>query len=379
MPVEAELQKSIQDSPLQIMRHSAAYVMAEAVQEMFPGAKFGIGRATEDGFYYDFDLPRSLTPGDFPEIEQRIARTIAGKYTFVREHWSRLKALDYFRSKGQLYKVELIENLPDEEEASVYQQQNDFHELCRVQESGNWPDEVMICQQHNFLDLCLGPHVEHTGQIGPFKLMSVAGAYWLGDEKRPMLQRLYGTAWFTQEAGFYGPKLDFVFRDALNREWQLGTVQVDYNLPERFDLWYTGEDGQCHRPVMIHRAPGSVERLVAILIEHYAGAFPAWLAPLQAMIIPIADRHLEYAYEILEALKEAGVRTEVDKRSERMNAKIREAQLQKIPYMLVVGDKEQQEHTVSVRLRTNENLGRMPLAVFIERILEKIKARASDL
>ncbi len=127
---------------------------------------------------------------------------------------------------------------------------------------------------------------------------------------------------------------------------------------------------------MIHRAPGSVERLVAILIEHYAGAFPAWLAPLQAMIIPIADRHLEYAYEILEALKEAGIRTEVDKRSERMNAKIREAQLQKIPYMLVVGDKEQQEHAVSVRLRTNENLGRMPLAIFIERILEKIKARS---
>jgi threonyl-tRNA synthetase len=628
VPVEAELQKSIQDSPLQIMRHSAAYVMAEAVQEMFPGAKFGIGRATEDGFYYDFDLPRSLTPSDFPEIEQRMARTIAGKYTFVREHWSRPKALDYFRSKGQLYKVELIENLPDEEEARVYQQQNDFHELCRVQESGNWPDEVMICQQHNFLDLCLGPHVEHTGQIGPFRLMSVAGAYWLGDEKRPMLQRLYSTAWFTQEeldqylwrleeaqkrdhrklgrelglfiispevgpglplwlprgailretlenflrqeqlkrgyvpvmtphiglielyktsghwykyreemyppmpvkpeigfeaegdeprgevyvlrpmncphhieiykselrsyrdlplrlaefgmvyrlekagelngllrsraftvddshifampeqlnaefitvvdlvrsvfkalgitdyrarvglrdptsskyigsdqvweeaqsaiinalekldfsytaeegeAGFYGPKLDFVFRDALNREWQLGTVQVDYNLPERFDLWYTGEDGQRHRPVMIHRAPGSVERLVAILIEHYAGAFPAWLAPLQAMIIPIADRHLEYAYEILEALKEAGVRAEIDKRSERMNAKIREAQLQKIPYMLVVGDKEQQEHAVSVRLRTNENLGRMPMAIFIERILEKIKARASDL
>src|SRR5258708_3345434 len=181
------------------------------------------------------------------------------------------------------------------------------------------------------------------------------------------------------EAGFYGPKLDFVFRDALGREWQLGTVQVDYNLPERFDLSYIGEDSQHHRPVMIHRAPGSIERLVAMLIEHYAGAFPAWLAPVQAIIIPIADRHLEYANVVLEALRAAQVRVEVDKRAERMNAKIREAQLQKVPYMLVVGDKEQQEHAVSVRLRTNENLGRMPLADFVERIAGIIRSRSSDL
>jgi len=181
------------------------------------------------------------------------------------------------------------------------------------------------------------------------------------------------------EAGFYGPKLDFVFRDALGRKWQLGTVQVDYNLPERFDLSYIGEDGQHHRPVMIHRAPGSIERLVAMVIEHYAGAFPAWLAPVQAIIIPIADRHLEYANVVLEALRAAQVRAEVDKRGERMNAKIREAQLQKIPYMLVVGDKERQAHAVSMRLRTNENLGRMPLADFIERIAGIIKARSSDL
>ena len=628
MPVEAELQKSAQSSPLQRMRHSAAHVMAEAVQEMFPDAKFGIGLAIEDGFYYDFELPRSLTPGDFPEIEQRMARIIAGKYPIVRDRWSRQQALEYFRSKGQPYKVEIIENLPDREEASVYPQQKDFSELCRVQEGGNWPGEVTICRQHNFLDLCDGPHVEHTGQIGPFKLMSVAGAYWRGDENRPMLQRLYGTAWFTQEeldqylhrleeaqkrdhrklgrelglfmmspevgpglplwlpkgvilretlenflrqeqlnrgyvpvltphiglidlyktsghwhkyrdsmyppmvgaqfiapsseadapqgevyvlrpmncphhiqiyknelrsyrdlplrlaefgmvyrleqagelngllrsrafaiddshifalpeqldaefisvvelvvfvfralgmsdyrarvglrdpasskyvgsdevwekarsaivnaleklgfpytmeegeAGFYGPKLDFVFRDALGREWQLGTVQVDYNLPERFDLSYIGEDGQRHRPVMIHRAPGSIERLVAMVIEHYAGAFPAWLAPVQAMIIPIADRHLEYALNALEVLKSAGIRAGVDKRSERMNAKIREAQLQKIPYMLVVGDKEQEEHAVSVRLRTNENLGRMPLPDLVERIVGVIKARSENL
>jgi len=628
MSVEAELENSIQYSPLQRIRHSAAHVMAEAVQEMFPDAKFGIGPAIEDGFYYDFDLPRPLTPADFPEIEQRMARIIAAKYPFVREHWSRLKALEYFRNKEQSYKVEIIENLPVHEQASVYQQQHNFPELCQVNESKGWPGEVTIYQQHNFLDLCRGPHVEHTGQIGPFKLMRVAGAYWRGDENRPMLQRLYGTAWFTQEeldqylyrleeaqkrdhrklgrelglfmmssevgpglplwlpkgvilretlenflrqeqlkrgyqpvmtphiglidlyktsghwykyrddmyppmpvkpqvnstaevdepegevyilrpmtcphhiqiykselrsyrdlplrlaefgmvyrlekagelngllrprgftiddshifaqpeqlgaefisvvefvrfvfetlgisnyrarvglrdpasskyigndevwamaesaiikaldklglpfiseegeAGFYGPKLDFVFRDALNREWQLGTVQVDYNLPERFDLWYIGEDGQRHRPVMIHRSQSSIERLVAILIEHYAGAFPSWLAPLQVVIIPIADRNLEYAHRVLEALKNANIRAELDGRSDRMNAKIREAQLQKIPYMLVVGDKEQQSQAISVRLRTNENLGVTPLDAFIARINNTIKARSREL
>jgi threonyl-tRNA synthetase len=628
MPVEAELENSVQYSPLQRMRHSAAHVMAEAVQEMFPDAKFAIGPAIEDGFYYDFDLPRPLTPADFPEIEQRMAKIIAGKYPFVRDHWSRLKALEYFRNKGQPYKVEIIENLPEHEQISVYQQQNDFTELCRVQESENWPGDITMYQQHNFLDLCRGPHVENTGQIGPFKLMRVAGAYWRGDEHRPMLQRLYGTAWFTQqeldqylsrleeaqkrdhrklgrelglfmmssevgpglplwlpkgvilretlenflrqeqlkrgympvmtphiglidlyktsghwykyrddmypplpvkpkvnssvevdepegevyilrpmtcphhiqifkselrsyrdlplrlaefgmvyrlekagelngllrprgftiddshifalpeqldaefisvvefvrfvfeslgisdyrarvglrdpasskyigddevwamaesaiikaldklglpfipeegEAGFYGPKLDFVFRDALNREWQLGTVQVDYNLPERFDLWYISEDGQRHRPVMIHRSQSSIERLVAILIEHYAGAFPAWLAPVQVHIITIADRHVPYAQEVMQSLRDQGIRVELDHSPERMNAKIRAAQLLKIPYMLIVGDKEQQSQYVSMRLRTNENLGITPLDTCIARITDIIDSKSREL
>jgi len=199
MHIERELEKSVQYSPLQRMRHSATHVMAEAVQDMFPGAKFGTGPAIEDGYYYDFELPRPLTPDDFPEIEQRMARIIAGKYPFMRDRWSRQKALEYFRSKDQPYKVEIIENLPDKEEADAYQQQNDFPELCQVRERGNWPGEITIYQQHNFVDLCRGPHVEHTGQIGPFKLMRVAGAYWRGDENRPMLQRVYGTAWFSQE------------------------------------------------------------------------------------------------------------------------------------------------------------------------------------
>ena len=182
------------------------------------------------------------------------------------------------------------------------------------------------------------------------------------------------------EAGFYGPKLDFLFRDALGRQWQLGTAQVDYNLPERFDLGYVGEDGQHHRPVMIHRANfGSLERLIAILLEQYAGAFPVWLAPVQAMIIPIADRHVEYANKVLAVLKAAGVRAEVDAHSERMNAKVRSAQVQKIPYMLVVGDKETAEDAVAVRLRTNVNLGEMPLASFVERITEIIKTKSREL
>jgi threonyl-tRNA synthetase len=170
------------------------------------------------------------------------------------------------------------------------------------------------------------------------------------------------------EAAFYGPKLDFLYRDVLGREWQLGTVQVDYNLPERFGLEYTGEDGQPHQPVMIHRAPfGSLERFIAILIEEYAGAFPIWLAPVQAQIIPIADRHVPYAQEVLGKLRAAGLRAEIDAGSERMNAKIRAAQLQKIPYMLVVGDKEAAAGAVAVRLRNNENLGPMPLEAFIDR------------
>ncbi len=585
MSVEAELENSVQYSPLQRMRHSAAHVMAEAVQEMFPDARFAIGPAIEEGFYYDFDLPRPLTPADFPEIEQRMAKIIAGKYPFVRDHWSRLKALEYFRDKGQPYKVEIIENLPDHEQASVYQQQNDFPELCRVQENADWPDEVTIYQQHNFLDLCRGPHVEHTSQIGPFKLMRVAGAYWRGDENRPMLQRLYGTAWFTQEeldqylhrleeaqkrdhrrlgkelellhfdatapgmpywlpkgfivlsglinfwriehekrgyqeistpllndkklweisghwehfredmfllpidenttyglkpmncpnamlvfnfkkrsyrelplrlsdlgilhrhertgtlhgllrvqkfqqddahlfvtedqleqeyegvleladlfysifdlkysfrlgtrpegyigdletwnkaeavsrhildkhvgpgnyrvadgdGAFYGPKIDILMEDDLGRSWQMGTIQLDFQLPRRFNCSYIAKDGQAKTPVVIHRAIfGTLERFIGILIEHTAGAFPAWLAPVQVRIITIADRHIPYAQEVMQRLRNQGIRV----------------------------DKEQQAQAVSVRLRTSENLGVTPLDTFIARITDNIKTKSREL
>lgn len=596
MSVELELEESVGYTPIQRMRHSAAHVMAEAIQELFPDARFGIGPAIEDGFYYDFDLPRALTPEDLPEIEQRMRRIIAGKYPFLRDRWSREKALEYFGKKDQHYKVEIIENLPDA--------------------------EVGIYQQNNFLDLCRGPHVADTGQIGPIKLMRVAGAYWRGDERRPMLQRIYGTAWFTQEeldqylwrleeaqkrdhrklgrelklfvlsedlpagvpmflprgetlrylmenyvrqtqerygyqhvwtshlgkvrlyktskhwytyrenlfpvmkgeqemsedeayilkpmncphhfllyksqmhsyrelpvryaefatlyryekagtltglarvrsltqddahvfirpdqiqqefdntvnltqevfktygltdywirlslrdpqkkedyvgsdevwhmaedalrsaveskgiqyevgigeAAFYGPKIDFMVRDALGRDWQCSTVQLDFNQPENFELEYIGEDGQPHRPVIIHRAvTGSTERFMAMLIEHYAGAFPVWLSPVQAIIIPIADRHVAYAQSVQEKLKAAGMRVEVDARGERMNAKIRDAQLQKIPYMLVVGDKEAASEAASVRLRTNVDLKAMPLTQFIERVKGIIDTKSHEL
>jgi threonyl-tRNA synthetase len=596
MSVEAELLESVNYTPIQRMRHSAAHVMAEAVLEIFPDGKLAIGPAIEDGFYYDFDLPRTLTPEDLPDIEQRMQRIVAGKYPFLRDRWPREKALEYFREKGQTYKVELIENLPDA--------------------------EVGIYQHDTFLDLCRGPHVENTSQVGPFKLMKIAGAYWRGDEHRPMLQRIYGTAWFTQEeldqylwrleeaqkrdhrklgrelklfvlsedlpagvpmflpngemlrhlmesyvretqerygyqhvwtshlgrvrlyktskhwynyrenmfpvmqgeqeqsedeayvlkpmncphhitlyksqlhsyrelpvryaefatlyryekagtltglarvrsltqddahvflrpdqiqeefnraidltlevintyglkdywialslrdpnkkedyvgsdevweraesalrqavdnkgieyremigeAAFYGPKTDFMVRDALGRDWQCSTVQLDFIQPENFGLEYIGEDGQPHRPVIIHRAvTGSTERFMAMLIEHYAGAFPVWLSPVQAMVIPIADRHIEYANKVLERLKAAGIRAEVDARSERMNAKVRDAQLQKIPYMLVVGDKEAAADAVAVRLRTNENLGATPLEDFIQRITEIVQTKSREL
>jgi threonyl-tRNA synthetase len=594
--IEVQDQESVNYTPLQRMRHSAAHVMAEAVVELFPDAKLGIGPAIEDGFYYDFDLPRALTPEDLPDIEQRMRRIIAGKYVFKRDRWAREKALEYFSVKDQIYKVELIENLPDA--------------------------EVGIYTQDTFLDLCRGPHVQNTGEIGPIKLMRVAGAYWRGDEHRPMLQRIYGTAWFTQEeldqylwrleeamkrdhrklgrelklfclsdelpagvpmfyprgemlrylmetyvratqekygyqhvwtshlgkvhlyktsrhwytyrenmfpimkgdqetseddayilkpmncphhiilyksqmhsyrelpiryaefatlyryekagtltglarvrsvtqddahvfmrpdqvqdefnnainltlevfetygltdywvrlslrdpmkaeeyigseevwnkaeadvrsaaerrgityevgigeAAFYGPKVDFMVRDALGREWQCSTIQLDFNQPENFELEYVGEDGQSHRPVMLHRAvTGSTERFMALLIEHYAGAFPVWVSPVQAMVIPIADRHIEYANKVLEKLKAAGIRAEVDSRGERMNAKIRDAQMQKIPYMLVVGDKEAAAEAVSVRLRTNVDLKSIPLAQFSERVSDISNRKSREL
>ncbi len=593
MSVEEELNSSVQYTPIQRMRHSAAHVMAEAIQELFPGTKFAIGPAIEDGFYYDMELPRPLSPDDFPAIEERMRASIAANHPFEQSRWSREQALDYFRKQDQPYKIEIIENLPDA--------------------------EVGIYQQGPFLDLCRGPHVERTGQIGPIKLMRTAGAYWRGDEHRPMLTRVYGTAWETQEeldaylerleearkrdhrklgkdlelfmisdevgaglplwlpngatvrrmleryivdleeksgyqhvytpnlakldlyktsghwdhyhdsmyppmdmghgeelvlrpmncpdhiviykskmrsyrdlpvriaelgtmyrleksgelsglsrvramtlndahifctpdqmlgefigavkliqetyrvlgferysyrlslrdpndkvkfvdneemwqtseaalrqalaqlgvdyyesvgdAAFYGPKLDVQVANVLGKDETISTVQLDFTMPERFELEYIGEDGQPHRPVMIHRGVlSTMERIVAFLIENYAGAFPVWLAPTQAVVIPISDeKHGEYAQRVLARLQNAGIRAEVDSRKERMNAKVRDAQLRKIPYMLVVGDKEAAADAVALRLRSNENLGAIALDEFIAQAAKLIAERSLNL
>jgi len=569
---------------LETLRHSTAHLMAQAVCELFPGTKLAIGPPIEDGFYYDVDPPQPITGEDLPRIEERMREIAARDLHIERIELPRLDALKLVRELGQDYKVQIIEEIPDEETISFY-------------------------RQGDFIDLCRRPHVERTSQIKHFKLLSIAGAYWRGDARNKMLTRLYGTAWFTEEelqdylqrmeeakrrdhrklgrelgiflispevgsglplwlpkgailrdtletflkkeqlrrgylpvvtphigkldlyrtsghwykyqesmfhpiqvedeeymlkpmncphhiqiyksetrsyrdlplrlaefgtvyryeqsgelggltrvrgftvddshifvapeqledefrnvvelvlyvferlgleeyharvglrdpksdkyvgsdeaweqaqqaillavehmgiqytvaegeAAFYGPKLDFLAKDCLGRMWQLGTVQVDYTLPERFDLEYIGPDGQPHRPVMIHRAPfGSLERLIGILIEHYAGAFPLWLAPVQVIVLPIADRHVPYAQHIRQHLEEAGFRVEVDARNEKTGFKVREAELQKIPYMLVVGDRDITNQTVSVRKRSAGDQGAVSMEAFIARLREEM-------
>ena len=580
-------------SHLYRMRHSTAHVMAEAVLEKFPQGKVAIGPAIDEGFYYDFELPRALTPEDLKEIESRMRKLLAGRENFVREEVNADEAKAIFAD--QPYKIELIEGL----------------EKGGMDEHGNpttEPQVISIYRSGKFVDLCRGPHVENTREINPkaVKLMNVAGAYWRGDEHNAMLQRIYGTVFetpeeleqylwkleeakkrdhrrlgkdldlfssndevgtglilwhpngakvrwlaerfwddehvangydfvytphigksslwetsghlgfykenmyspieiegqeyylkpmncpfhlhiyknslrsyrdlplrfaekgtvyryersgvlhglmrvrgFTQDdahhfcrpdqmpeeidfvlhfslnilrafgfekitaylstkpeksvgepeqwhaaeealeaslkranmpykvdqggGAFYGPKIDLKVHDALDREWQLSTIQFDFNEPERFDLSYIGEDGQPHRPYMIHRALlGSMERFFGILIEHYGGAFPVWLSPVQAMVIPIADRHMEFAQQVAQELKAAGIRVKVDERAERMNAKIRDAQNQKVPYMLVIGDREMEEGSVALRKRNGDNPGAMPVAEFIKLASEEI-------
>ena len=567
------------------MRHSTAHLMAEAVAELFPEAKFAIGPAIQDGFYYDIDLPRPLSSDDLAEIEAHMRQHQKAAEPFVRTEISRDEALRLFGNNP--YKVEIINELPEDETISTY-------------------------RQGEFLDLCRGPHVADTGRIGPFKLQSVAGAYWRGDETRPMLQRIYGTAWFTQQelddylarlaealardhrklgreldlfsvseeigaglilwhpngamvrylveqfeqqeqlrrgyqlvytphiasekiyqisghlqtygenmyapvtidetnyylkpmncpghimiyksqvhsyrdlpirlaelgtvyryersgtlhgmlrvrgftqddshifcteeqvgdevagvielaeymadifgyqfqaylatrpekwigeeanweratatlqaalerrglpwtideggGAFYGPKIDIKWVDALGREWTGPTIQVDFNLPERFDVNYIGEDGDRHRVAMIHRTLlGSMERFVGGLVEHYAGAFPVWLAPTQVVIVPITDGQIPFAREVAQQLRDSGLRVDVDDSSNRMQAKIRAAQLRKVPYMLVVGKREAEAGAVAVRLRSGEDLGATPVDAFLTMAKAVIETRSLHL
>jgi len=578
--VGGKQQKATEGERLEIMRHSAAHVLAEAVQSIFPDAKFGIGPAIEHGFYYDFDLPRPLTPDDLPLIEAKMGEIIASNLPFIGQQVTRKEARTIFAA--QPYKLELIDEIPDK--------------------------KVGLYQQGSFVDLCRGPHVESTGEIKAFKLLSIAGAYWRGDEHRPMLQRVYGVAFDTEaalaehlnkleeaakrdhrklgreldlfslheEAGpglvhwhpkgamirhviedfwkdehikrgydlvytphiakldlwktsghwefyraylyspmevegqeyiikpmnclghimiyktsqhsyrelpvryaelgtvyryersgvlhglsrvrgftqddahifcrfdqledevagvldlarfmvdtfgfsnyqvflstrpekyagtlqawdeatetlsralvrqrlpydidpgegvFYGPKIDIKFEG-----WQGPTIQVDFNLPQRFNVTYTGQDSQEHLVAMVHRTVlGSMERFLASLIEHYGGAFPVWLAPIQVMVIPVADRHLDYAHKLEDELESEGVRVKVDARSETVNLKIRQAQLDKIPYMLVVGDREVASSTVSVRLRTGEQLASQSFDGFKQSVTEAVVSKAKEL
>jgi threonyl-tRNA synthetase len=555
--------------PLDPMRHSAAHVMAEAVLQLFPGAKLGIGPAIRDGFYYDFELPRPLTPDDLAAIEELMRASVAADHPFVRTELDPDRGRAFFVERGQPFKVEILDD------------------LRAAAAAAGEPEPVVSTYQHGeFIDLCRGPHVASTGLIGPLKLLAVAGAYWRGDEKRPMLQRVYGTVWSTQEeldrflwrreeakrrdhrrlgvqldlfsfhdvspgsafwhpkgqrlwrtletamrelqdrrgyqeiatpvlvskklweqsghwdhyaenmfrlliegqdyslkpmncpestivyrsrvrsyrdlplrfseygrlhrnersgvlhgltrvrhfvqddahlyvrpdqlgdelqallgevaesyswfglvprftfatkpdgalgdpalweqaeeiihgtlertgspytvkpkdGTFYAPKIDIYIDDALGREWQMATIQVDLvMLPERFDLTYIDEHGEARRPMAIHRAIyGSLERFIGILTEHFAGAFPFWCAPVQAVVVPIASRHNDAARELGALLRDRGIRVEVDESDSRMQNKIRLAQEQKVPYMLVLGDREIEAHSVAVRTRAGE-------------------------
>jgi threonyl-tRNA synthetase len=580
---EAALDSGTEDH-LAAMRHSAAHMMAAAVLELFPDAKLGIGPAIKDGFYYDFDLPRPLTPADLEQIETKMREQQAAALAFERSRdLPRAEAVTELEAKGQRFKVEIVNDLPESDGPTV-----------------------SFYRHGTFEDLCRGGHVDTTKDLGAFKLLHTAGAYWRGDETRPMLQRIYGTAWDTQEeldrhlwrleeakkrdhrklgreldlftfhpespaapflhprgmalwraleewslevrrsggfaevrtpslvrkelwetsghwanyqdnmfvlddydhvsglkpmncpeeiliyrtrgrsyrdlpmrfadystlfrkertgvlagmfrvrqltqddshvfcrddqvddelrlalslvrkqyapfgfepkaklatrpekrigsdefweraearlrdrldedgmeysldeggGAFYGPKIDIFIEDALGREWQMATIQADYQLPQRFDLEYRAADGGFERPVIVHYAIyGSFERFIGIITEEYAGAFPLWLAPVQVMIVPIADRHLEYAEQVRARLADAGIRVEVDARSERMQNKVREAQEQKIPVMVVVGDRDVEANAVSPRLRTGDSSQGVAIDEFIGDLTARIASR----
>ncbi|MBU8914193.1 MAG: threonine--tRNA ligase [Spirochaetales bacterium] len=585
MADEAQKEKLSRDDQLYRIRHSTAHVMAEAVLRMFPDAKIAIGPPIENGFYYDFDLPRHLAPEDLETIEGLMRDIVSEDHAFSREVVDRARATELFAD--QEYKLEILRDLPPDEEISIY-------------------------TVDTFTDLCRGPHVENTKQLNPksFKLLSIAGAYWRGDEKRPMLQRIYGTAWdqpkalrqhlewlkevekrdhrrlgkeldlfsvheeagpgmiywhpkggrireaiedywrgahrrdgyevlytphigkswlwetsghldfysesmypaiemdkadyyakpmncpfhimiyktglrsyrelplrwaelgtvyryeksgvlhglmrvrgFTQDdahifctpdqvedeilevlrfslriweafgftnlkaylatkpekavgsdedweravvslkkaidaegleyemdeggGAFYGPKIDLKIHDALGREWQMSTIQFDFNLPERFDMTFVDSDGQEKRPFMVHRALlGSLERFFGVLIEHYGGAFPVWLAPVQVVTIPVAPAFNDYAAAIAAELTAAGFRAEPDLSDSRMGAKIRHHQAQKVPYMLILGEKEQEAGAVSIRPRTGEQVNGVPKDEFFAMLTDKVKTRA---
>jgi len=562
---------------LEVLRHSASHLLAQAVKRLYPGTKLGIGPAIKDGFYYDLDVPQQISEEDLPKIEQEMRRIVKENLPVARKVLTKEEAKALFAEREEIYKLELIEELPD--------------------------NEVSIYEQGEFLDLCRGPHVPNTSYIKHFKLLSLAGAYWRGDEKNKMLTRIYGTAFGTKEeleayitrmeeakrrdhrklgkeldlfslqpegpgfpffhpkgmviinnlvdfwrkehekrgyceirtplildrdlwirsghwdhyrenmyfteiderpfaikpmncpggilvyksrirsyrdlplrmaelgtvhrhersgvlhglmrvrcftqddahlyvtpdqikeeilgimdlvkyvykdvfgfnyrvelstkpekamgdplmwekaekaleealgtagvefkvnpgdGAFYGPKIDFHLEDCIGRTWQCGTIQLDFQMPEKFDITYVGPDGEHHRPVMLHRTVfGSLERFLGILIEHYAGAFPFWLAPVQVKILPVRGEYVDYASEVFDKLKAQGFRVELDQREEKLGKKIRDAQMEKVPYMLVIGSKEAEEKTVAVRERQAGDMGSMTLEELVKLLKDK--------
>lgn len=571
---------------LETLRHSTAHIMAQAVSMLYPGTKFGIGPAISDGFYYDFDLPVSLSLEHLPEIEKKMQSIIKANLAFEQTMMEKSEAIDFFSQKGEWYKVEIIQDIPD--------------------------NSVSIYKQGDFVDLCRGPHIKATGMVKAFKLLSIAGAYWRGNEKNSMLTRIYGTAFETKEelekylyqieeakkrdhrkigkeleifqlydeAGpgliyyhpkgaiireeicrflrlehanrgylevvtphiakvdlwktsghydfyrenmyfmtvdnmeyvlkpmncpghiliykshtrsyrdlplrlfelgtvyrhersgvlhgllrvrgftqddahifctreqlrdeiqqvlefiintivsfgfkeyeiylstrpekytgsdeiwdmatsalemslkekglpyqidpgegvFYGPKIDIKLKDALSRTWQGPTIQVDFNLPEKFNVTYVGQDGKEHQPVMIHRVVlGSLERFMGAIIEHYAGAFPVWLSPTQVLVATITERHKQYGEYVQNQLRANQIRTDLDSRNEKIGFKIREAWMQKIPYVLILGDNEEQNKTVSIRKRGGKDLGQMTIEDFISIVSKEIREKNVDI
>jgi len=564
---------------LEILRHSISHVMAQAVKDLFEGVQITIGPSIEEGFYYDFDYRENFAPEDLAKIEERMQEIVAADYPFARREMSRQEAISFFRERGETYKVELLNELPEDVKT------------------------ISLYSQGGYVDLCRGPHIPSTGMIRAFKLLNVAGAYWRGDERNKMLQRIYGTGFATEKAlaeylhiveeakkrdhrklgkeldlfqmndeagpgliifhpkgarlrniiedwerkehlkrgydmvvgpqilkaelwkrsghfdhyrenmyftevenqvygikpmnclshmliykskirsyrdlplryfelgtvhrhektgvlhglmrvrqftqddahilctpeqlngeitaiadfvsyamkvfgfdydvelstrpeksigsdeewemataalegalkinkidyevnegdgAFYGPKIDFKLKDALKRKWQCATIQCDFTLPDRFDLSYIGADGEKHRPVMLHRVIlGAIERFMGVLIEHYAGAFPVWLSPVQAVLLTVTDKHIPYGERVYTELSEAGIRAERDFRNEKLGYKIREAQMQKTPYMLVIGDREMESNRVSPRERSGKDLGAVGVNEFIELVKEK--------
>ncbi len=577
--VELELVDITSADGLGVLRHSISHIMAQAVQEIFEGVRVTIGPSIENGFYYDFEYSNTFTPEDLDRIEKKMHEIVSADYPFIRREMSREEAVSFFRDKGEPYKVELLNDLPED------------------------VTDVSLYSQGEFVDLCRGPHIPSTGMVRAFKLLNVAGAYWRGDEKNKMLQRIYGTGFATQEeldnylrlieeakkrdhrrlgreldlfqindeagpglvifhpkgallrtiiedwekkehlkrgygivmgpqilkgdlwkksghfdhyrenmyftevdeqlygikpmnclahmliykskirsyrdlplryfelgtvlrhektgvlhglmrarqftqddahilctpdqlnmeiraiadlvdysmgvfgfeyevelstrpedsigsdedwelatdalkqalednnmiydvnegdGAFYGPKIDFKLKDALGRKWQCATIQCDFALPERFDLSYIGSDGEKHRPVMLHRVIlGAIERFMGVLIEHYAGAFPVWLSPVQASVLTVTDKHIPYGENVYNQLVDAGVRCEKDFRNEKLGYKIREGQMQKIPYMLVIGDREVESGTISPRQRDGKNIGSVSVSDFVSIVDEK--------